>query len=212
MCNLFRSFRSLRLDQGMQHTDERLMLAVRDGDVGKLGLLFERHHQTLFSFFCRLTGNRAIAEDLVQDVFFRILKYRKSFRDESKFITWMFQIARNARTDYFRKHHAETLLHPGLDFPAGGLFPNQQFEREQQNERLKQALLLLPPEKRELLVLARYRELRYEQIAELLDVDVGTVKVRVHRAMKQLREIFNELSCEKNKCTTKTSETSCRTI
>ena len=53
---------------------------------------------------------------------------------------------------------------------------------------------------------------RYEQIAELLDVDVGTVKVRVHRAMKQLREIFNELSCEKNKCTTKTSETSCRTI
>ena len=87
MCNLFRSFRSLRLDQGMQHTDERLMLAVRDGDVGKLGLLFERHHQTLFSFFCRLTGNRAIAEDLVQDVFFRVLKYRKSFRDDSRFVT-----------------------------------------------------------------------------------------------------------------------------
>jgi DNA-directed RNA polymerase specialized sigma24 family protein len=61
-------------------------------------------------------------------------------------------------------------------------------------------------------VLARYQELHYDEIAELLNVDVGTVKVRVHRAMKQLREIFNNLSSEKNKCTTKTSETSCPTI
>jgi RNA polymerase sigma-70 factor, ECF subfamily len=195
----------------MQHTDERLMLAVRDGDIRKLGLLFERHHQALFSFFCRLTGNRAIAEDLVQDVFFRILKYRKSFRDESRFITWMFQIARNARTDYFKKHHTETLLQPDFDVPAGDLFPNQKLQREEESERLNQALLELPVDKRELLVLARYQELHYGEIAELLDIDVGTVKVRVHRAMKQLREIFNKLSCEKNKCTT-TSATSCPTI
>jgi RNA polymerase sigma-70 factor (ECF subfamily) len=196
----------------MQHTDEWLMLAVRNGDVRKLGVLFDRHHQKLFSFFCRLTGNRATAEDLVQDVFFRILKYRKSFRNDSHFNTWMFQIARNARTDFFRKHPAEPSLQIDFDVAGGGPFPNQELEREQESERLHEALLQLPADKRELLVLARYQELRYDEIAELLNVDVGTVKVRVHRAIKQLREIFNKLSVEKNKCTTKTSETNCPRI
>jgi RNA polymerase sigma factor (sigma-70 family) len=194
------------------HTDERLMLAVRDGDLKKPGLLFDSHHQILFSFFCRLTGNRTVAEDLVQDVFFRILKYRKSFRDDSRFNTWMFQIARNARTDFFRKYHAEPLPQTDFDVADRNPFPNQKLEREQEAERLNQALLQLPTDKRELLVLARYQELRYDEIAELLNIDVGTVKVRVHRALKQLREIFKDLSFEKNKCTTKTSETSCPTI
>lgn len=196
----------------MQHTDERLMLSVRDGDVRKLGLLFDRHHQRLFSFFCRLTGNRSVAEDLVQDVFFRILKYRKSFREDSRFNTWMFQIARNARADFFRKHSSEPSLQIDFDVADASPFPNEKLEREQESKRLNQALLELPSDKRELLVLARYQELRYDEIAELLNVDVGTIKVRVHRAIKQLREIFNKLSCEKNKCTTKTSETSCPTI
>src|SRR5262249_26470536 len=195
----------------MQPTDERLMLAVREGDVRKLGVLFDRHHQTLFGFFCRLTGNRTISEDLVQEVFVRILKYRKSFRDDSRFNTWMFQIARNARTDFFRKHTMEP-LQSDFDVVDGDLFPNQKLEREQESARLNQALLRLPADKRELLVMARYQELRYDEIAELLNVDVGTVKTRVHRAIKLLREIFNKLSGEKNKCTTKTSETSCPTI
>src|SRR5215510_13934321 len=88
-------------------TDEAIMLAVRDGDVGKLGLLFERYHRTLFDFFSRMLGNRTAADDLVQDVFFRILKYRKTYRDDSHFTTWMFHIARNARLDHFKKHSAE---------------------------------------------------------------------------------------------------------
>src|ERR1051326_9239147 len=88
-------------------SDEALMVSVRDGDVGKLGLLFDRYHRTLFDFFCRMLGNRAAADDLVQDVFFRILKYRKTYRDDSHFTTWMFQIARNARIDHFKKHRSE---------------------------------------------------------------------------------------------------------
>ena len=88
-------------------TDEILMIAVRDGDLAKLGLLFERYHTALFDFLSRTTGDRAAAEDLVQDVFVRILKYRRTYRDHSCFETWMFRIARNSRADHFRKREAD---------------------------------------------------------------------------------------------------------
>ena len=77
------------------------MQAVRDGDVSQLGQLFERYHARLFEFLSRMTGNRVAAEDLVQDVFVRILKYRATYRDDGRFETWLFRIARNARADYF---------------------------------------------------------------------------------------------------------------
>src|SRR5438876_7368363 len=134
-------------------SDETLMLAVRDGDVGKLGLLFDRYHGMLFDFFCRMIGNRTAAEDLVQDVFFRILKYRKTYRDDSHFTTWMFHIARNTRYDHFKKHRGEVFFpEEGIDLPSRGPFPNQQFERDQQTALLKQALSNLPGGKRGLLV------------------------------------------------------------
>ena len=65
------------------------MRAVRDGDVSRLGVLFERYHLALFDFLSRMTGNAGVAEDLVQDVFVRVLKYRATFRDEGRFETWI---------------------------------------------------------------------------------------------------------------------------
>src|SRR5438128_5699321 len=94
----------------MAETDETLMLLVRGGDVARLGVLFDRHHRALFDFFARMTGSRTAAEHLVQDVFFRILKYRETFRDDSRFKAWMFHIARNARADHFRKQQPESVL------------------------------------------------------------------------------------------------------
>jgi RNA polymerase sigma-70 factor (ECF subfamily) len=192
-------------------TDEALMLAVRDGDVTKLGLLFDRYHGTLLDFFCRMLGNRSTAEDLVQDVFFRILKYRKTYRDQSHFTTWMFHIARNTRFDHFKKHRGEVgFPEEGIDIPSRGPFPSQQFERDQQTDLLKAALMDLPEEKRELLVLARYQEMKYEDIAQLLGVEVGVVKVRVHRAVKELREIYLKLSGEKASCNAMKSKAALR--
>ena len=78
-------------------TDETLMEAVRNGDLAKLGILFERHHRALFDFLVRMTGSASTAEDLVQDVFVRVLKYRATWRGEGRFDTWLFRIARNAR-------------------------------------------------------------------------------------------------------------------
>jgi RNA polymerase sigma factor (sigma-70 family) len=196
----------------MAETDENLMLAVRAGDVSQLGLLFDRHHRALFDFFARMTGSRAIAEDLVQDVFFRILKYRATFRADSRFKAWMFHIARNARVDYYRKHHPEAVL-PEDDtagFQSPGPAPSHRLEQEEQITLLECAMFKLPAEKREVLVLSRYQEMKYEQIAEVMGCEVGTVKVRVHRALNELREIFLKLSGEKLPCNVKKSGASLR--
>src|SRR5262245_6429988 len=191
----------------MTETDENLMLAVKRGEVGKLGALFDRYHRALFDFFARMTGSRTTAEDLVQDVFFRMLKYRETFREDSRFKAWMFHIARNARIDYHKKHPPEALLPEegasGLQSPSP--FPSQRLEQEHQTMLLECAMFRLPDEKREVLILSRYQEMKYEQIAELMGCEVGTVKVRVHRALKELREIFLKLSNEKLPCDVKRS-------
>ena len=87
--------------------DHLVMLAVREGDVERIGVLFDRHHRMLFNFFLRLTANRGLSEDLVQEVFFRMLKYRHTYQAGTNFTAWMYQVARNAHLDQARKHRLE---------------------------------------------------------------------------------------------------------
>jgi RNA polymerase sigma factor (sigma-70 family) len=176
-------------------TDETLMRGVRDGDVATLGLLFERHHVGLFDFFCRTLGDRSSAEDLVQEVFIRILKYRRTYRDEGRFQTWMFHIARNVRTDHVRKRRPDQLT-ARLPEPAADAAHAAAVEAAQDIERLRQALMRLPHDRRELIVLARYRGLSHDEISAVLRVDAGTVRVRLHRALKELRALVESMTTE----------------
>jgi RNA polymerase sigma-70 factor (ECF subfamily) len=183
-------------------TDNQVMGQVRDGEVEKLGVLFERHHQSLFGFFVRLTGRRELSEDLVQEVFLRMLKYRHSFQPENQFRPWMFRIARNAHFDAARKRQREARISGAESEAAEGLIapeptPDLRVGQQQEIGFLQQALARLPVEKREVLLLSRVQNLKYEQVAEILGCDTGTVKVRVHRALKELRDIFGELTGEK---------------
>jgi RNA polymerase sigma-70 factor (ECF subfamily) len=180
------------------------MHAVRRGDVAKLGVLFERYHRPLFVFLARMTGNPAAAEDLVQDVFVRVLKYRATWRDEGRFETWLFRIARNARADYFRARSSDAPIDEAADHPSRAPLVIDTLARNREVARLQRALMLLREDKRELIVLARYRGMKLEAIADLLGIEVGTVKVRMHRAVKELREIFLRLS-ESSSWNTKSS-------
>ena len=170
--------------------DEELMLAVRDGVGEQLGVLFERYHSPLFNFYCRLTGDRTISEDLVQDVFFRILKYRHTYKPGTQFRAWMYQIARNARMDSLRKSKPEVEFQPEM---VKGERPTDTVQQEQESELLHKALMMLPEEKREVLILSRFQELKYDEIAKLMGIEEGTVKVRVHRALQELRGVFRKL-------------------
>jgi len=175
------------------------MLAVRDGDVERIGVLFDRHHRMLFNFFLRLTANRGLSEDLVQDVFFRMLKYRQTFQTGTSFTSWMYQIARNAHIDQTRKRRLEVVPDDESWDKVASMEadPQQRLEQAQEIRLLRRALDRLPIEKREVLVLSRFQNLKYSEIAEILGCEVGAVKVRVFRAIRELGEIFGELTGEK---------------
>ena len=170
------------------------MLQVRDGDVAKLGILFERHHVKLYNFLVRMTNRRDSSEDLVQEVFLRILKYGHSYRGDAEFVVWMFQLARNAANDHFRKWKKEMPLEDAGDMPDQEPAPDDSLMHHEKSALLTKALALLSAEKREVLVLSRYQELKYEEIGTILNCPVGTVKARVHRALKDLRREYHKLS------------------
>jgi len=171
------------------------MLAVREGDLNQLGPLFDRYHVPIFDYLCRMIGNRTAAEDLVQEVFMRVLKYRTTFREEGRFQTWLFRIARNLRADYFRRRGGvEEVSDEGVEVPSSEMSAAVRLERDRDVVRLQRALMLLRDDRRELIVLARYREMTHEQIGDLLGIEPGAVKVRLHRAVKDLRDIFLQLS------------------
>jgi RNA polymerase sigma factor (sigma-70 family) len=181
-------------------SDTELMVQVRDGDLVQLGALFERHHVALFNFFLRLTGSRQLSDDLVQEAFIRILKYRKTFRQPGEFRPWLYKLARNAAAAHFRKHRRDA---PAPAEPeeraADSPLALAEMERAESARLMRGALLRLPYERREVLLLSRFGELRYDEIAELLGCSVGAVKLRVHRAVKQLRTMYDDMAKRKSR-------------
>jgi RNA polymerase sigma-70 factor (ECF subfamily) len=170
---------------------------VRNGRTQALATLFERHHARLYRYCLRMTGLRASAEDLVQDVFMKMLKYKATFRNDSEFLPWMFGIGRNACLAHLRRAAADRV--PDRESSALPSSDDQVADDpvgDEQSEIMRRALLELPVERREVLVLSRYEFKTYEEIATTLGCSVGAVKVRVHRAMKQLREIYLNLAGE----------------
>ena len=166
------------------------MLQVRNGEVDMLGVLFDRYQAPLFNFYAKMTQDRTVSEDLVQEVFLRILRYRQTYRPGTTFRTWMYQIARNTRLDQVRKVRPESTV----DLRTVSLRRLRDSAQQLQEAALLQrALMHLPEDKREILILSRFQELKYDEIARLLGCEVGAVKVRVHRALQQLREIFLQL-------------------
>ncbi|HUL54494.1 MAG TPA: RNA polymerase sigma factor, partial [Opitutaceae bacterium] len=180
-------------------TDHDLMIAVRAGEIRRLGDLFERHHRQLYGFFVRLTNQPAVSEDLVQIVFYRILKYRHTYRDEGKFSAWIYHLARKVAADHFRRRSTAPVATDPDDLHAVPDHAPHAAERAaaaDDTARLHAALAALDPEQRELLVLARFQRLKHEELARLFDTSVGAVKVRVHRALKNLRDVYFKLSHE----------------
>ena len=171
-------------------SDSALMERVRAGDLEQLSGLFERHHRRLYQFFLRLARDRSVAEDLVQEVFVRVLKYRHTFRG-GEFLPWMFRLARNAAADHYgRLRPTDPLPEDDREPVSTAPLASDTVGAEEEQARLRVALAALPAEKRELLLLARFELLPYNEIARLLDTSVGAVKVRVHRALKDLRSAY----------------------
>jgi RNA polymerase sigma-70 factor (ECF subfamily) len=170
------------------------MTKVSGGDVTQLGLLFERHHKMLYGYFTRLLPGESCGEDLVQEVFFRVLKYKHTYKSSTPFRFWLLRIARNAAMDHCRKSKPEE---PVMDMPTEAPDPMARLAFGQDVATLRKAFGGLSMEKREVLVLSRFEDMKYADIADLTGVSVATIKVRVHRALNDLRRLFRQVSKEK---------------
>ncbi|MDW3197385.1 MAG: sigma-70 family RNA polymerase sigma factor [Cytophagales bacterium] len=172
------------------------MLKVKKGDLEKLSLLYHRYSRRVFGFFYRLTGDGATSEDLVQNVFMRILKYKHTYSEDGKFETWIFHMARNIHHDHYKKYSRYSWQEDMGDWEAKlSDEKNAEVAAEKSDElsMLRQALQSLTPEKRELIEMTRFQKMKYEQVANLLGVTESAVKVRVHRILKELRQAYLKL-------------------
>lgn len=183
-----------------QATDYELMASVGRGDGNALGVLFERHHSRVHSLCYRMTGDASVADDLVQESFLRVFRYADSFAQRAAFTTWLYRLARNVclqhleaesrRRTRLERAASEQRTDRGMQPPAE---PPMDEVTDPRLAALRQALYALAPDKREVLVLSRYEGLSYAEIAEVCETTVGAIKVRAHRAMRELRQIYEEL-------------------
>lgn len=176
-------------------TDNALMIKVRDGHLDTLGLLFARYKKPLFGFFFGMNRDAELSEDLVQNVFYRILKYRYLFRGDGDFKTWMFHIARNVNHDNFRK---DKLKHrdPIENWEEKlGSEDNRvtEYQKDEELQLLAKAMDRLSADKREVLLLSKYQDKKYKEIGEILGCSEGAVKVKVFRALQELKAVYTEL-------------------
>lgn len=169
-------------------SDEALMLKVQAGQTQMLELLVRRYERPLFGLALRVLGDRAGAEDAFQETFLRVFQKRASYRAGAPFRPWLYQICLNLCRDLLRSRSrrptVELEFHP--PDPQGG--PEQQTQKTLLAEKVARVVGELPDKQREVFLLHFYQHLPYPEIAEVLDIPVGTVKSRMFHASKFLAE------------------------
>lgn len=173
-------------------SDEELMRAVREGDVAPLGVLFERHHARVHALCFRLTRRADVADDLAQETMLRVLRYASTYRSDSAFTTWLYRLAYNVCRDHWRKTRRDEETTDLSE--VENVITRDGHERiDERHALLEEAMQGLAPERRVVLVLSRYNDFGYDDIARVLECTPATARVRAHRALNELREIYREL-------------------
>jgi RNA polymerase sigma factor (sigma-70 family) len=178
----------------LDFSDYELMQQIGAGRAELLAMLYDKYQRRLFNFFLKMGHGRTASEDLVQDTFLRVLRHAASYKGDGHFVGWLFRIARNVAVDSWHEHAPIDSLEDELEamLPAQAEHdPANLHEQSQLELRLQSALLQLPRESRELVLLSRITELNTEELAQLFGCSTGAVKVRLHRALLQLRQYFD---------------------
>jgi RNA polymerase sigma-70 factor (ECF subfamily) len=174
-------------------TDEQLAAKAREGDATAMEELYLRYRQPVFRIVYRSTRNIDEAEDIVQDVFLKAFERLHTFREQSRFSTWLMRIALNLCTDRARmRQRRQELLEREADHKLAWCHPDapDPIETAQQNafhEAFYTALNQLPDHHRQLIILRDLEEMDYETIAQILGASVGAVKLRVMRARRAFK-------------------------
>lgn len=175
-------------------SEESLMTTVKNGELKHASDLFDLYHKQLYNFFVKLTYDREAAHDLTQNVFLRLIRFRHTYKEGMRFKPWIYQIARNVFSDHYRKN--KVLKNDNVDIDTIGAELedlDESFAKNEQERILYLSLDRLKTEDKEILVLSKFQKMKYEEIGQMLDLSVAAVKVKVHRAVKRLKEHYFEL-------------------
>lgn len=184
-----------------EREDEALMVAFRQGEASAFNMLLLRHQRPVFNFLIRNVGNRSLAEDLLQEVFLRVVKSAASYKREAKFTTWLYTIARNICIDNSRR--AKHRRAASLDQPIGKdeskrtmgdrvADKKQDVDRKltslRLQDRIEKALMLLSDDQREVFLMREKLNLQFKEIAEIVGCSENTIKSRMRYALDNLRK------------------------
>ena len=173
-------------------SDEELMARLRRGDDEALRVLYQRHAGPLFNFANRLLMDPGRAEEVLQETFLRVYKDRAAFRPVATFKTWAFTIARNLCVDILRSgpRISEVSGNPLPEVADSAPTPLEHLDRAEREAAVRRALAELSAEDREVLLLSRYHDLRFRDIAAIVGASEDAVKMRAHRAVTRLRMLL----------------------
>src|SRR5215475_687708 len=176
--------------------DAELMLRVKDGDGASFGLLLEKHRSAVIHFLYRMVQNHAVAEELAQEVFLRVYRSRSTYEPTAKFTTWLFRIAThlalNALRDGKNERSQERLDADTSDLPTRQVADQRQTVEQHmvyqaRLEEVRKAVATLPEKQRAAVLMHKYEEMEYSQIARVLSCSESAVKSLLFRAYETLR-------------------------
>jgi RNA polymerase sigma-70 factor (ECF subfamily) len=171
--------------------DAECVRRVQQGDTDSFEVLVRRHQKAIFNLVYRLLGNYDEAAEVAQEVFLSAFKSIHQFRGEANFSTWLYRIGLNHASTRRKSLHSTQQHHIPLDgtevIADGAVDPAKNFEHKEIRQRVQQALNSLDPEDARIILLRDLQDVPYEDLAEMLDIPVGTVKSRLHRARQALR-------------------------
>jgi RNA polymerase sigma-70 factor (ECF subfamily) len=165
-------------------TDEELMQTVSEGNLDGMTYIFERYNVRLFNFYFQMVKDKDVCEDLTQNVFLKVIKYKHSYKG-GKFASWIFKIARNLFYDHYQQEK-KTQDFESIEDVTGEL-DEDTTEKEEEISHLKRALNSLNTKDKELIIMNRIEGIKYDQIAEIVGSNTVAVKTKIHRIIKKLR-------------------------
>ena len=178
--------------------DQELIRLTLGGDVSAFGQLVSRYQDRLYNSMVQILRSESDAEDVVQDAFVLAFTKLDSFKGNSRLYTWLYRIAYNVAINMMRRRRNAVSLDTRADqsefpLPDSGPSPEDRLDRQESIDQLRIAMNKLSVEHRSILVLREMDGLEYESISEILDLPIGTVRSRLHRARNQLKEHLEAL-------------------
>jgi RNA polymerase sigma-70 factor (ECF subfamily) len=176
--------------------DAELMLRVKEGDGASFGVLLEKHRAPVIHFLYRMIQNHAVAEELAQEVFLRVYRSRSTYEPTAKFTTWLFRIAThlalNSLRDRKNERSQERLDDDSGEMPARQVSDKrpsveQSMVYEARLDEIRRAVAALPEKQRAAVLMHKYEEMEYSQIAKVLSCSESAVKSLLFRAYETLR-------------------------